>query len=171
VFCAHPVIEQDSVVIGLPDTVWFPQTALADLPDDTLSFLLFPVDRPEFFDAVVLSGDRVQEIQVKRADAQSNWIWGAFKMPGSVFASLRNLWQRRQNCDEYFGTLINAYLAGGGSALGIKGGQAYVDVGTLHGYRAVIRLLSENASADADGTTLPAAHSIADHRLSRIWTP
>src|ERR671919_790966 len=55
---------------GKPDTVWFPETGLAALPNDVLSFLLFPVERPEFFDAVVLEGtDRVREIQVKRRDA------------------------------------------------------------------------------------------------------
>ena len=57
-------------IVGLPDTVWFPDTALAGLPDDRLSFLLFPVERPEFFDAVVLGEeDRVLEIQVKQERA------------------------------------------------------------------------------------------------------
>ena len=38
--------------------------------------------------------------------------------------------------DEYFGTLVNAYLAQGGRAIGVKAGSAYVDVGTVDGYRA-----------------------------------
>ena len=34
VFCAAPVIDpEDDVVIGLPDTVWFPEAALAALPE------------------------------------------------------------------------------------------------------------------------------------------
>ncbi len=75
-------------IVGLPDTIWFPEDALAALPDDELSFLLFPVDRPEFFDAVVIDEDGgVLEIQVKqRAARRRNWIWGAFKMPGGVLA-------------------------------------------------------------------------------------
>src|SRR3712207_9203734 len=62
-------------------TIWFPETALAELPDDLLSFLLFPVDHPEFFDSVVMDqADRVREIQVKQPGATSHWIWGAFKL-------------------------------------------------------------------------------------------
>jgi glucose-1-phosphate thymidylyltransferase len=154
VFCADPVIDRgDHVVIGLPDTVWFPDTGLAALPDDVLSFLLFPVERPEFFDAVVLDGDdRVQEIQVKQRDAASNWIWGAFKMPGHVFEALQRLWRQRERRDEYFGTLVNAYLASGGQAVGVKAGTAYVDVGTLHGYRSAVGLLAygKDSAAEAD---------------------
>src|ERR671920_1179851 len=91
IFRAAPLVAPDEpAIVGLPDTVWFPDKALAELPDDTLSFLLFPVERPEFFDAVVLDGeDRVREIQVKQQDAASQWIWGAFKMPGRVLADLR----------------------------------------------------------------------------------
>jgi dTDP-glucose pyrophosphorylase len=144
VFAASPVIERDApVIVGLPDTVWFPETGLGHLPDDVLSFLLFPVDRPEFFDAVVLDGERVREIQVKQRNAASNWIWGAFKMPGHVFEALRQLWLARERQDEYFGTLVNAYLAEGGSAVGVKAGEAYVDVGTLHGYRSAMSLLND----------------------------
>ena len=67
IFRALPLIpEHEPVIVGLPDTVWFPSDALAGLPDDRLSFLLFPVERPELFDAVALDADgRVLEIQVK----------------------------------------------------------------------------------------------------------
>jgi glucose-1-phosphate thymidylyltransferase len=153
IFRAAPLIPADEpVIVGLPDTIWFPETALASLPDDMLSFLLFPVEHPEFFDAVVLDRqDRVQEIQVKQKDAASKWIWGAFKMPGRVLADLRLLWLERERRDEYFGTLVNAYIAKGGRAVGVKAGVSYVDVGTLHGYRAAIGLLTEAAQSDGDG--------------------
>jgi len=146
IFRARPLVGPDeSVMVGLPDTIWFPESGLAALPDDVLAFLLFPVERPEFFDAVVLGqGEAIREIQVKRADASSRWIWGAFKMPGRVFAALHELWRERDGRDEYFGTLVNAYLAAGGRAVGIRAGTAYVDVGTLHGYRAAIGLLAES---------------------------
>src|SRR5579875_4009936 len=53
-FRAVPLISPDeSVLLGLPDTIWYPEDGFAQLPDDVLSFLLFPVDRPELFDAVV----------------------------------------------------------------------------------------------------------------------
>jgi glucose-1-phosphate thymidylyltransferase len=122
---------------------------LTDLPDDRLSFLLFPVEHPQFFDAVVMEVDRVREIQVKRVDAASNWIWGAFKMPGPIFAELQALWHARERADEYIGTLINAWIAQGGEAVGIMAGTDYVDIGTLNGYRSALSLLSAH-DADAD---------------------
>lgn len=150
IFRGCPLIPPDEpVMVGLPDTIWFPEAALAELPD-ALSFLLFPVDRPELFDAVILDeGGRVREIQVKTAQAASPWIWGAFKMPGRVLRELRDLWLARRRRDEYIGTLVNAYIAAGGEALGVKAGRSYVDVGTLHGYRAAITLLHDAADAEA----------------------
>lgn len=143
VFRARPFVTPDeSVVVGLPDTVWFPDNALQELPDDVLSFLLFPVEQPEFFDAVLTDEhDNVREIQVKQKNAGSNWIWGAFKMPGYVFHDLYDLWRQPHRGDEYFGTLINAWLASGGRAIAVRAGRGYVDVGTLNGYRSAIRLL------------------------------
>lgn len=144
IFRVLPLIHPDeSVLIGLPDTIWFPTDGLRTLEADILSFLLFPVDRPELFDAVVMDGGgRVREIQVKKTGAASTWIWGAFRLPGAVLRELFRLWEERERSDEYIGTLVNAYLAQGGSARGVKAGQAYVDVGTVHGYREAIRLLS-----------------------------
>lgn len=156
VFRAGTVVAPDEpVLVGLPDTIWFPETALCALPDMDLSFLLFPVEHPEFFDAVVLDGDRVEQIQVKQRDARSRWIWGAFRMSGRCFRDLKALWESRRECDEYFGTLINSYLESGGHAIGIKAGEAYVDVGTIGGYRTAISLLADmraspSAAASAD---------------------
>ncbi len=147
VFRASTVVgDREDVIVGLPDTVWFPTAALGALPDADLSFLLFPVEHPEFFDAVVLDGDEVKEIQVKRADASSNWIWGAFKMSACCFRDLHLLWQQRSCQDEYFGTLVNSYLAAGGHGVGIKAGEAYVDVGTIHGYRTAMALLASSGT-------------------------
>ena len=155
VFRAAPLVgPHEPVIVGLPDTVWFPKAGFSALPDDVLSFLLFPVDRPELFDAVVLEEDgRVREIQVKRADAASRWIWGAFKMPGAVFHALHALWLERERQDEYFGTLVNSYLAAGGRALGVRTGESYVDTGTFNGYRAAMRLLGQGTAATEDDPT------------------
>src|SRR6185369_3616488 len=47
IFRALPFIERDeAVLVGLPDTIWFPENGFAELPDDQLSFLVFPVERP-----------------------------------------------------------------------------------------------------------------------------
>jgi glucose-1-phosphate thymidylyltransferase len=144
IFRALPLIApEDEVLVGLPDTIWFPETALEELPNGRLSFLLFPVERPELFDAVVCDASwRVSEIQVKRPDASSHWIWGAFKMPGHVLRSLYDLWNARGQQDEYVGTLVNAWIAAGGDALGVPAGESYVDVGTVRGYREAVALLS-----------------------------
>ena len=54
VFRSAPFIAPDEqLIVGLPDTIWFPETALSSLADNLFSFLLFPVDRPQLFDAVV----------------------------------------------------------------------------------------------------------------------
>jgi dTDP-glucose pyrophosphorylase len=148
------VAEDEPLIVGLPDTVWLPECALAALPDRGLSFLLFPVREPQYFDAVVLDPEEnVLEIQVKQPDARSHWIWGAFKMTGGILRELEALWHAREHQDEYVGTLVNAWLADCGRARGVRAGTSYVDVGTLHGYRAAMALLQ---SRTADGGT-PAA--------------
>jgi len=150
IFRAIPFVDPtEAVLVGLPDTIWLPEDAFARLPEDKLAFLTFPVARPELFDAVVSDHDgQVREIQVKRPGAQSNWVWGAFRMPGSVLHDLHRLWQAREETDEYIGTLVNAYLAQGGEAVGVPAGSAYVDVGTLGGYREAMRLLANTARPD-----------------------
>ncbi|MDB6084216.1 MAG: dTDP-glucose pyrophosphorylase [Gammaproteobacteria bacterium] len=147
IFSAHALIGSDeTVAVGLPDTVWFPASGLAALPDDRFGFLLFPVAHPELFDAVSLDAvDRVLEIRVKQPAAGNRWIWGALKMPGAIFHELRALWMGRDCQDEYIGTLVNAYLDAGGVAYGFRVGEAYVDVGTLHGYRAAMMMLASEA--------------------------
>lgn len=160
IFRACPLVHPgERVVVGLPDTIWFPDDGLAALPDDVLSFLLFPVERPQAFDAVVTDdAGNVQEIQVKHPDARSNWIWGAFKMPGHVLHALHALWEERGRRDEYIGTLVNAYIQQGGRAIGVRRGEAYVDVGTVHGYREALALLAARRprpeEADAGSTTV-----------------
>jgi glucose-1-phosphate thymidylyltransferase len=151
-FRAAPLINPDggeSVVVGLPDTIWFPDRALRELADDRLSLLLFPVENPDVFDSVSTERDgRVLAIEVKAQRPRSHWIWGAFKMPGATLHALHRLWEDRAGKDEYLGTLINAYLENGGLAHGVRAGTDYVDVGTLGGYRAAIQLL-ERMGADA----------------------
>ena len=142
-FRALPLIgPEERVVIGLPDTVWFPENALSRLGDQGLSFLLFPVAHPERFDAVITDGEgRVLEIQVKRADAASPWIWGAVKARGAELRALHELYVERDRTDTCLGSLVNAHLAQGGVAWAVRAGEAYVDVGTLDGYREAMRLL------------------------------
>jgi glucose-1-phosphate thymidylyltransferase len=159
IFKASPfVMPEDRVMIGLPDTVWFPIDGLKALPPDRLGLLLFPVTRPELFDAVVMRSDgAVVEVQVKNPKPTSTWVWGAIGMPGRVLHELRDLWDARHREDAYIGSVINAYLARGGSATGVPAGEAYVDVGTLHGYREAILLLAQDARSEP--STAPAPYA------------
>jgi dTDP-glucose pyrophosphorylase len=112
------VAPEDRVLIGLPDTVWFPDEALNDLPWDRLALLLFPVEDPEHHDAVVTGSDgAVLDVQVQRAE------------PG------------RERRDQHLGTLFKAYIESGGDVAGIPAGEAYVDIGTIGGYRDALVLL------------------------------
>ncbi len=148
IFRALPLISPDEeVCIGLPDTIWFPDDSLAQLPKGDLSLLLFPVEHPERFDAVITNEkNEVVEVRVKSPEPGTKWIWGAFRMPGLVLKELYAIWEGRH--DEYLGTLINEYLARGGKAYGFKVGKSYVDVGTLNGYREALRLLDAIYAAD-----------------------
>lgn len=149
VFRAAQLIAPDEhVCIGLPDTIWFPEDALCRLPNGDLSLLLFPVKHPENFDAVI-TGDHesVIEVQVKQPSPATDWVWGAIKMPGRVLHLLNAMWLQRG--DEYLGTLFNEYLRCGGRAFGVKAGSAYVDVGTLGGYREALRVLDTYSTAGA----------------------
>jgi dTDP-glucose pyrophosphorylase len=148
IFQALPLLGDEAVLVGLPDTIWYPSHALAGLPDDRLSFLCFPVEEPQHFDAVVSAPDgRIHEIQVKQDAPASHWVWGAFKLPPRVLRELHSLWCERDRGDTYIGTLVNAWLARGGAAWAAHDGTAYVDVGTLHGWRDAVHLL-ERRPAD-----------------------
>ena len=150
-FHALPFIPpEEHVLVGLPDTVWFPESGFDALGDDDLSFLCFPVDRPEFFDAVVMDEDEnVVEVQVKTPGARSNWIWGAFKLRARVLTELREIWRERGGSDHYIGTVVNEWIARGGRARAVRAGRAYVDVGPLHGYREAITILGAHAAEPA----------------------
>ena len=146
IFSALPFISPgDDVLVGLPDTVWFPENGFRALPARSFSFLLFPVSKPELFDAVVTDDrDRVLEVQVKRANASTNWVWGAFRLPAEDLANLHKLWLQRDRQDQYIGTLVNEYIRRGGRVAAVRRGERYVDVGTLHGYREAVKVLSKD---------------------------
>lgn len=150
IFRAIPLMQsEEPILIGLPDTIWSPLDGYAKLPLAEFSFLLFPVDRPELFDAVVTNVDwSIERIEVKHATPSTHWVWGGVRIPARVFRELYEFWLSPGRKDEYFGALTNAWLLKGGKALGVRAGNAYVDVGTLHGYRAAMRLLERDPSLE-----------------------
>lgn len=145
IFQALPLLgRDDDVLIGLPDTIWYPVDAFRELPGGQLTFLCFRVAQPQHFDAVVSDdAGRVEEIQVKQADATSPWVWGALKLPVSTLIELAELWRRPERRDIYLGTLVTAWIANGGAAWAARAGTGYVDVGTMHGWRDAIHLLED----------------------------
>ncbi len=148
-FRAAPLVPPDEqVLIGLPDTIWYPENGFSLLPADSLAFLLFPVEHPESFDAVLTDAlGYVRRIQVKASAPDTRWVWGALRLPAAVFHRLHQLWRQPDRGDEYLGTLVNAYLAAGGEARAVAAGEAYVDVGTFHGYHEALALLSARTGA------------------------
>jgi dTDP-glucose pyrophosphorylase len=145
IFRPLPFLSENVVVmIGLPDTLWFPENGYLELSDDVPSLLMFPVKQPELFDVVLLDHeDRVTEVQVKVPHPDSSWIWGAIKLPGTVYHALHRLWVERGQVDVQIGTLLNAYIAEGGIVKGVRRGESYVDVGTASGYADALRTLGD----------------------------
>ena len=129
----------EHVLIGLPDTIWFPENAYLSALDFSLTdvnLVLFPVADPSAFDAVVCDElGYVQQVQVKQERPDSHWVWGAVTTTGECFYRLKLLWEARRRVDEYLGDLLNAFLAAGNVARGQHCGEVYMDVGTLQGYR------------------------------------
>lgn len=129
------------VLIGLPDTIWFPENAyraaLDRIDGAGVNLVCFPVLDPGAFDAVV-SDDLgyVRKVEVKQKDAHSHWIWGAVTSTGEAFHDLKLLWEARHREDEYLGHLLNAYMDAGNIVRASHCGEKYMDVGTLEGYHA-----------------------------------
>jgi hypothetical protein len=149
VFRALPYVRAEHsadelVLIGLPDTIWFPPDNYAHVPRDSVHLITFPVADPEHFDAVICGGTgEVKEVQVKQPGARSRRIWGAITAPAHLFVALHRLWLQRDCADEYLGSLFNAWIAGGAPITADSAGTDYLDVGTLDGYhRALARMRS-----------------------------
>src|SRR5438270_3479376 len=159
-FRAEPFAQHhDSVLIGLPDTIWFPENgyrqalSVVEGTQADVSLLLFPVNNPSAFDAVVADEHGyVQEVEVKRPGSRSHWIWGAVTTTGSALHDLKLLWESRHREDEYLGYLLNAYIAAGNVVRSTYSGEIYMDVGTLGGYHQALNFLRDRVSISDEGT-------------------
>ncbi|MGZ4818116.1 MAG: sugar phosphate nucleotidyltransferase [Terriglobales bacterium] len=128
------------VLLGLPDTIWFPENAYRQAVDNTdgagINLVCFPVLDASAFDAVVSDElGYVQRVEVKQKNAHSHWIWGAVTATGEAFHTLKLLWDARHHEDEYLGHLLNAYMDAGNIVRATHCGEKYMDVGTLEGFR------------------------------------
>ena len=137
-FRAEPFVRDDQqVLIGLPDTIWFPENAYRPALEQNaeVNLVLFPVLNPSIFDAVMCDEHGYVEcVEVKQPDAHSHWIWGAVTAQGAAFRALKRMWDARHREDEYLGHLLNAYIAAGNVVRATFAGEHYMDVGTLEGY-------------------------------------
>lgn len=150
IFRALPHVHAgEPVLIGLPDTIWFPEDAYRQAAPGSVHLITFPVDEPQYFDAVIEDErGQVREIQVKQPGDPQRRVWGAITTPAREFENLYRLWRRRQMQDEYLGHLFNAWLAEGNAISADHYGTEYLDVGTLAGYRhAVARMQQGTAEA------------------------
>jgi dTDP-glucose pyrophosphorylase len=185
------VRSDEPVLIGLPDTIWFPENAFLTAvdalsqgdsrPSDSahgghgehgygygehghgepaaeVNLVLFPVDTPSVFDAVLCDAvpslpnegrsgaperRRVERVVVKQLNPGSNWVWGAVVTSGRAFHALHQLWESRHRADEFLGDLLNAYIAAGNPVQATANGEHYMDVGTMEGYHAAQDYLRE----------------------------
>ncbi len=155
-FRAEPFARhQETVLIGLPDTIWFPENAYRpalDFQRADVNLVLFPVTEPRHFDAVLCDDlGYVQTVEVKQCGARSCWIWGAVTATGAAFHALRLLWEARHRADEYLGHLLNAYVAAGNPVRGVFSGEHYMDVGTIQGYHAAQDFLRARRKLELPG--------------------
>jgi len=143
--CLH-----QQVLIGLPDTIWFPENAYVpalNLDDSDCNLVLFPVPNPAHFDSVTCDDQGyVREVEVKKPNARSQWIWGAVTARGESFHRLKLLWEARHRTDQYLGDLLNAFITAGNTVRGRYSGEIYMDVGTLEGYRTAQDYLRTRSS-------------------------
>ncbi len=138
IFRAESFVRHDEhVLIGLPDTIWFPENAFRAPVEQgsDVNLVLFPVANPSAFDAVLCDErGRVERVVVKQPNPGSQWIWGAVTASGRAFHDLRMLWDSRHREDEFLGDLLNAYIAAGNQVHATANGEHYMDVGTMEGY-------------------------------------
>lgn len=139
----------EQVLIGLPDTVWFPENAyLTALSQQraNVNLVLFPVENPSMFDAVICDPqDFVVKVEGKAPTPRSHWIWGAITATNEAIRSLKLLWEARHREDEYMSSLLNAYIDAGNAVRGHHAGETYIDVGTMQGFRRAQEFLQGQA--------------------------
>jgi glucose-1-phosphate thymidylyltransferase len=153
IFTAQPFTAgHDRVLIGLPDTIWFPENAFRTIAGgDDVDLLLFPVTKPEQFDAVVTDDHGyVERVDVKSPQPGSQWVWGAVGTGAEALRELKQLWEARHRADQYLGHLLNAFIAAGHRVRARAGGELYMDVGTvegLHRAQECLRRMESRAEA------------------------
>ncbi len=141
VFRAAPLVRaREAVLIGLPDTVWYPRDAFAQRLRAGVHLITFPVARPEEFDAVEEAPTGVvRRIEVKTPGSPTRRVWGAITAPGEVFLRLERFWRACDGQAQFLGDLFNAWIASGELVTCDRQGSRYWDIGTPAGYEQALR--------------------------------
>jgi dTDP-glucose pyrophosphorylase len=138
IFICEPFVSGD-VLIGLPDTVWFPEYGFQKLPQ-RMSLLVFQVPDPENFDSVEYDeAGMVRRVAVKASKPASGWVWGAMRMTCLELRTLSRMWQQ----EPYVGTVINRWVEAGGQVIAIESSGPYLDIGTPEGLKAAEKYLAK----------------------------
>ncbi len=140
IFRAAPLAwEREPVLIGLPDTLWWPDDLYARAIRPTPHLITFPSSHPEDFDAVESDGEgRVMRIEVKKPGARGRRIWGAITLPGHKLHECRRFWLEHGGREAYLGDLWNRWMEAGQAISCDQAGETYMDVGTLEGYHEAL---------------------------------
>lgn len=86
--------EDDVLYFGLPDTIWYPTNAFAQLDQINANLVLglFDTGTPERFDSVVIdTKNRIQSIEVKVKKPKTKWTWAIGKMTVKLARALPQL--------------------------------------------------------------------------------
>lgn len=121
--------EDDTLYFGLPDTIWYPTDAFAQLDKlkGDLVLGLFDTGTPERFDSVVIDAkNRIQSIEVKVKNPKTKWTWAIGRM---TVATARSLPQR-----SLFGESLNVYSQKNPAYAVELAESSCLDVGTLDDY-------------------------------------
>ncbi|MGH9414919.1 MAG: sugar phosphate nucleotidyltransferase [Terriglobales bacterium] len=149
VFRAAPLVRaHEPVLIGLPDTIWYPRMAFARGLRTNVHLITFPVNRPQEFDAVIGNArGEVARVEVKQPGSSERRVWGAITAPGPAFLRLHEFWLARGGREQYLGDLFNAWIGAGESVSYDHQGTHYWDIGTPAGYE---RALAEHVWEDRE---------------------
>lgn len=105
--------DDDELYFGLPDTIWYPKDAFAQLSSvqSELVLGLFDTGTPERFDSVVVNKNgEMQSIEVKVQKPKSVWTWAIGKMTVKAARAMREFEYGADNQPHLFGDIMSDYL-------------------------------------------------------------
>lgn len=132
----HEFIKDDDyLVFGLPDTIWFPEDAFKQIiefkNDSDLTLGLFDSGKPESYDSVVTGNSGlIKSIEVKVPSPKSIWTWGIGMLRAGIASELLRLGEKQVTNYPLFGTAMHDFAKSHDAyAVELKD-SSYIDIGT-----------------------------------------